>query len=136
VSLKGIAVTTENQTEGLENLKIDTQNLYREEMLTDLKSGSIRQLIPVTLDGKNDTSRRLIFVGQTQVMTQMGPLPVQGPIEARTLKEAIEKFPEAIQAAIETMVEEAREAQRQEASRIVVPGAEATSKILTGPDIK
>lgn len=129
-------MTTENQNEVLENLKIDSKNLYREETLTDLKAGSIRQLIPITLDGKNDTSRRLIFVGQTQLMTQMGPLPVQGRIEARTLSEAIEKFPEAIQVAIEAMMEEAREAQRQEASKIVVPGAQATSQILTGPDLK
>ena len=129
-------MATDNQNDLTEQLNLDTNNLYREEILSDLKAGSIRQLIPVTLDGKNDTSRRLIFYGQTQVMTQMGPLPVQGPIEARTLKEAIEKFPEAIQAAIEAMVEEAREAQRQEASRIVAPSAAATSKIITGPDMK
>ena len=129
-------MTTENQTNLSEELQIDARNLYREETLTDLKAGSIRQLIPVTLEGKNDTSRRLIFVGQTQIMTQMGPLPVQGRIEARSLSEAIEKFPEAIQSAIEALMDEAREAQRQEASRIVVPGAEATSKILTGPELK
>jgi hypothetical protein len=129
-------VTTENHTDISETLRIDSHNLYREETLTDLKAGSIRQLIPVTLDGKNDTSRRLIFVGQTQIMTQVGPLPVQARIDARTLREAIEKFPEAIQSAIEALMDEAREAQRQEMSRIVVPGAEATSKILSGPDLK
>jgi hypothetical protein len=129
-------VTTENHTDISETLRIDSHNLYREETLTDLKAGSIRQLIPVTLDGKNDTSRRLIFVGQTQIMTQVGPLPVQARIDARTLREAIEKFHEAIQSAIEALMDEAREAQRQEMSRIVVPGAEATSKILSGPDLK
>jgi hypothetical protein len=129
-------VTTDNQTDLSEHLRIDKSNLYLDETLTDLKAGSIRRLTPVTLDGKNDTSRRLIFVGQTQLMTQMGPLPVQGRIDARTLNEAIEKFPEAIQAAVEEMMEDAREAQRQEASRIVVPGAHATSKILTGPNLK
>lgn len=129
-------MTTENHNDISESLRIDTHNLYREETLTDLKAGSIRQLTPVTLDGKNDTSRRLIFVGQTQIMTQVGPLPVQARIDARTLREAIEKFPEAIQSAIEALMDEAREAQRQEMSRIVVPGAEATSKILSGPDLK
>jgi hypothetical protein len=129
-------VSTDNLNDLSEHLQIDKSSLYREETLTDLKAGSIRQLIPVTLEGKNDTSRRLIFVGQTQIMTQMGPLPVQGRIEARSLSEAIEKFPEAIQSAIEALMDEAREAQRQEASRIVVPGAEATSKILTGPELK
>ncbi len=63
-------------------------------------------------------------------------MPIQGRIDARTLSEAIEKFPETIQSAIEAMMDEAREAQRQEASRIVVPGAQATSQILTGPDLK
>ena len=37
-------------------------------------------------------------------------------------KEAFEKFPEAINVAVERMIEEAKEMQRQEASRIVVPG--------------
>ncbi len=125
-------MTTESNNDIAEDLRIDSRNLYREETVTDLKVGSIRQLTPVTLDGKNDTSRRLIFVGQTQIMTQVGPLPVQARIDARTLREAIDKFPEAIRSAIEALMDEARELQRQEMSRIVVPGAEATSKILTG----
>ena len=45
------------------------------------------------------------------------------------LDEAIEKFPEAINQAVERLVEEAREMQRQEASRIVVPGQSVGSKI-------
>ena len=38
------------------------------------------------------------------------------------LDEAIAQFPEAINQAVERLIEEARELQRQEASRIVVPG--------------
>ena len=49
-------------------------------------------------------------------MSQMGPLPVNCAIEATDLEEAIQKFPEAIAQAIERMVEEAKELQRQEAS--------------------
>ena len=45
------------------------------------------------------------------------------------LDEAIEKFPEAVNAAVERMVEQAREMQRQEASRIVVPGQGLGPKI-------
>jgi predicted RNase H-like HicB family nuclease len=56
-------------------------------------------------------------------MSQMGPLPVNCAIEAASLEEAMQKFPEAIAEAIERMVEEAKEMQRQEASRIIVPGA-------------
>ena len=50
------------------------------------------------------------------------PLPVQAPIEAASLTEAFDKFPEAVQQAVENLIEQAREMQRQEASRIVVPG--------------
>ena len=55
-------------------------------------------------------------------LADMGLLPVSAPIEAVNLAEAIEKFPEAINQAVEKLIEEAREIQRQEASRIVLPG--------------
>jgi hypothetical protein len=42
----------------------------------------------------------------------------------------MQKFPEAIGQAIERMIEEAKELQRQESSRIIAPGAgSAGSKI-------
>ena len=50
------------------------------------------------------------------------PLPVQTQIEAASIEEAAAKFPEAIREAVERLMEEAREIQRREASRIVVPG--------------
>jgi hypothetical protein len=52
-------------------------------------------------------------------MSAAGPLPVQCPIEATTLEEAARMFPDAIRQAVERLVEEAREIQRREASRIV-----------------
>ncbi|RLE22741.1 MAG: hypothetical protein DRJ65_13255, partial [Acidobacteria bacterium] len=76
--------------------------------------------------------RPMMFFAQAQIMSQMGPLPVSGKIEATTLKEAVENYPQAVQTGIEALMEEAREMQRQEASKIVMPGAETTSKIL-GP---
>jgi hypothetical protein len=66
------------------------------------------------------------------MMSQVGPLPVQTRIEAENLAAAIERFPAAIQTAVEAMIEEVKEHQRKEMSRIVVPGADTTSKIL-GP---
>ena len=42
-------------------------------------------------------------------------------IEGKTLSEALENFPAAIKAALEEMMEQAREMQRREASRIIVP---------------
>lgn len=112
-----------DEPQNLRDLRIDGQNLYREELFTDLRVGSIRRLLPVREDGSADESREVLFMGQTHVLSEAGPLPVQCRIEARTLAEAIEKFPDAIQHAVERMIEEAREFQRREASRIIVPNA-------------
>lgn len=118
--------------QALSEIKLDSANLYREEIFTDLRIGSIKQLTPVTADGERDLSRPLVFMGETQLMSQVGPLPVQAKIEADNLQAAIERFPAAIQVAVEAMIEEVKELQRKEMSRIVVPGAETTSKII-GP---
>ena len=106
----------------LTEIRVDRDNLYREEVYTDLKIASIRVLTPVGTDGQIDTSRPVLYTGETQLMSQMGPVPVHAPIEASNLDEAIEKFPAAVNQAIEKLMEEAREIQRREASRIVVPG--------------
>jgi hypothetical protein len=116
----------------VDDIRLDAGNLYREESFTDLKVGSIRRLVPVTTDGNLDPSRPVRFLGQTQLMSQLGPLPVQCAIEATTLAEAIERFPKAIKLAVDELVAEAREMQRREMSRIVAPSAQVTSKILTG----
>ncbi len=121
---------TEPNVQALAEIKMDVANLYREEVFTDLRVGSIKQLTPVTVDGSRDPGRPMIFVGETQLMSQMGPLPVQARIEVATLKEAIAAFPAAIQAAVEVMIDEVKELQRREMSRIVVPGVETASKIF------
>lgn len=113
----------------LEEIEVDRDNLYLEEVFTDLKIATIRRLSPVKSDGSPDASRPTLFQGQTQLMSQMGPLPVSCPIEATSLDEAMDRFPEAIAEAIERMIEEARELQRQDASRIIVPGAAPLGKI-------
>ena len=116
----------------LSEIKLDDKSLYREEVFTDLRVGTLKQLTPVTSDGSRDMGRPMTYVGETQLMSQVGPLPVQAPIEADNLQEAIERFPAAIQRAVEAMISEVKELQRKEMSRIVAPGAEATSKII-GP---
>ena len=120
------------QTQALSEIKLDEKNLYREEVYTDLRVGSLKQLTPVTTDGDRDLGRPMVYVGETQLMSQVGPVPVQTKIEAKDLKAAIDRFPAAIQTAVEAMIEEVKEMQRKEMSRIVVPGADATSKIV-GP---
>jgi hypothetical protein len=109
---------------GLDTLTIDTTNLFREESITDTQSANIKQLIPINLDGKEDSSRERQFVGDTTLMTQMGPIPVQFPIPAKNLQEAFTMFPEGVQGAVEKLQERAQDMAREEASRIVVPGQE------------
>jgi hypothetical protein len=120
------------QAQALSEITFDAKNLYREEIFTDLKVGSLKQLTPMTADGERDLSRPVIFMGETQLMSQLGPLPVQVRIDADSLSEAIKAYPEAIKVAVEAMIDEVKELQRKEMSRIVVPGAETTSKIV-GP---
>lgn len=107
--------------QGLDQIQVDTDNLYREESFTDLKVASIRKLVPIKVDGSDDDSRPAIFTGSAHIMSQMGPVPVNTQIEAASLEEALQKFPDAIKDAIDRMIEEAKEIQRQESSRIVVP---------------
>ncbi len=102
-------------------IKVDMANLYREETYSDLRVATIRQLVPVKPDGSPDPTRQPLFFGQAQMMTQAGPIPVETPLEAKTLQEALDKYPDAIREAVADVVEQVRELQRQAASRIVVP---------------
>ena len=120
--------TDQNQNE---ELVFDKNNLYMEKTYTDLKTGSIKQLTPVKADGSKDESRTPMFMGQTQMMSPSGPLPIQCMIEANNFDEAAEKFPEAINATVERIIEEAKKAKQEEASRIVVPGQDTGNKIIT-----
>lgn len=110
-------------------IKINQQNLYREEAFTDMRVATVRQMIPVKPNGDPDRNRKILFFGQTQLITEHGPLPIQFPIEAKNLHEALEKFPEFMEKFVAKMVEEAKEMQREEQSRIIVPGA-GESKII------
>lgn len=115
-------MSDEEAHQGLDEIRVETGNLYREEVYTDLRIATIRKLVPVHADGSPDPSREALFSGQTNLMSQAGPLPVECPIDASSLEEAAAKFPEAIKDAVDRLVEEAREMRRREASRIVVPG--------------
>ena len=105
----------------VDNFSVDTTSLFREETYSDLRSASIRVLHPVKTDGSVDTSRSTRYIGDTTLMTQVGPIPVQFEIEATNLQQAFEQFPEGVSEAIERLNERAKEMAREEASRIVVP---------------
>jgi hypothetical protein len=104
-------------------ISVDTDNLHREEVFTDLHAASIRRLTPVKADGSADSGRDVLYIGETNLMTQMGPLPVQFPIEAKSLGDAFNQFAEGVKGAVERLNERAKEMVREESSRIVVPGA-------------
>jgi len=109
-------------TPGPEQMTVDTNNLYREETFTDLKVASLRRLTPIKLDGSADPSRKVIILGQTHVMTRAGPVPLDFELDAETLEDAARKFPQAVQAAVTEMIDEARRMQREQASSLIVPG--------------
>ena len=105
----------------LPDVKIDPTSLYREEVFTDRRAGTIRKLQPVTATGADDNTRHVLFSGQTQLLTPAGVLPLAFELEVDTLEAAIEKFPEGVKNALEQAIDEAREMRREQASRIVVP---------------
>jgi len=107
--------------QSLENIKIDGSNLWKEENYTDLKVGSIRVLTPIKIDGSPDESRKATFSATTNVMTPGGALPISGEIDATTLEEAIEKFPDAINSAVKKLQEDMVKYQQEQASKIVTP---------------
>lgn len=110
-----------DQPEKISDVKMDAENLYREESYTDLKTGGIRKLVPINLDGSDDSTRAPIFSGHTQIMSPHGPIPIQGTIEVATLQEAVAAFPTAMEEAMNRMVEEAQKLQREQANKIVTP---------------
>ena len=61
---------------------MDAKSLYREEIYTDRKMGTLRVMLPVTASGDPDKARPTLYLGEAQLMTNMGPLPISFEIEA------------------------------------------------------
>ena len=102
---------------------MDSTQIYLEETFTDRKVGTIRRLTPVTADGSTDAARPVIFVGQAQVMTPMGAIPISFELEAVSLNAAIEKFGAAAEQAVHQTMRELQEMRREQASSLVIPDA-------------
>ena len=83
-------------------MHMDPDALYREEVFTDQKIGTIRRLTPVDTGGSEDPARPVLYIGQAQLLTPMGTIPLAFEIEAASLAE---------------------EARREAASSIVLPQA-------------
>ena len=109
------------QEHALPEIQVDREGLYREDMYTDRKAGTIRRLTPVNAEGAPDGTRAVLYSGQTQLLTPGGVLPLSFDIDANSLSEAVARFPAAVHVALEQAIEEAREFRREASSRIVVP---------------
>jgi hypothetical protein len=102
---------------------MDSTQIYREDTFTDRKVGTIRRLTPVAADGSADAARPVLYVGQAQVMTPMGAVPISFELEAATLDAAIEKFGAAAESAVQQTMRELQEMRREQASSLVIPDA-------------
>ena len=109
------------KSETINDIKVDPNSLFLEEVFTDRRIGTIRRLTPVKENGQPDTAKTVLYIGETQVMTPAGALPIGFEIAAGSLKEAAEKFGELARDAIERTVKELQELRRQQASSIVIP---------------
>jgi hypothetical protein len=63
----------------------------------------------------------VLYVGETQLLTTGGLLPVVFEIEARSLSEAVDRFSDGAEAAIERTRREIEQLRREAASQIIVP---------------
>jgi hypothetical protein len=102
---------------------MDSTQIYREDTFTDRRVGTIRRLTPVTADGSPDGARPVIYVGQAQVMTPMGAVPISFELESTTLDGAIAKFGAAAEQAVQQTMRELQEIRREQASSLVIPDA-------------
>ena len=109
-----------NERRGMDP-SMDPAALYLEEVFTDRRVGTIRRLTPVKPDATTDVGRPVLYVGETQVMTQVGTLPIAFEIPASTLEGAAQQFGPLAKEAIERTMKELQELRRQAASSIVVP---------------
>ena len=100
---------------------MDPTTLYREEMITDRKVCTLRVLTPIKTDGTTDAARPVLYMGEAQILTGAGPLPIGFEIEAKSLSDAVEMFGAAAKEAIERTVRDLQDMRRQAASSIVVP---------------
>jgi hypothetical protein len=100
---------------------IDPAALYLEEVFTDRRVGTIRRMTPVKGDGVRDPAREITYVGETQVMSTVGALPIVFEIEATSLEDAATQFGPLAKVAIERTVRELQDLRRQAASSIVIP---------------
>ena len=110
------------------DFQVDRTHLYREETITDLKIANIQKLTPIQPDGSNDPSRETVFVGNTQLGTPHGPVPIQARLKATSLEPAMDEFPQAMEAETRKVIQQFKkmeaEHKKSNDSRIIIPGVQ------------
>ena len=101
--------------------RFDADSLYREDLYSDRKVGTIRQLTPVKPDGAVDPKRPMQFIGQISILTPMGTLPITFELDGPDLAAAIAQFADAAKVAMEDAMRELQQLRREAASSIIVP---------------
>ena len=89
-------------------LRMDPSSLYREETFTDRRVGVIRVMTPVKTDGAIDLGRKILYVGEAQLLSPVGALPITFEIDATSLGDAAEKFADGAKVAVERVDMEVR----------------------------
>jgi hypothetical protein len=107
------------------DIAMDSGNLYREETFTDRRVGTLQVLTPVTITGATDATRPVLYVGQTQIITPAGALPLSFEVQAKSLEDAVAQFGEHAKQALERTMRRLEELRREQASSIIVPGSGA-----------
>ena len=105
------------------DVQMEANSLYREETFTDRRVGTLQILTPVNSDGTTDSTRQAVYVGQTQILTPAGALPLNFELEASSLQEAVEKFGDEAKSALSDAMQRLDEMRREAASSIIVPGS-------------
>ena len=105
------------------DIAMDSKGLYREETFTDRRVGTLQRLTPISPSGDTDTARPVLYVGQTQVLTPAGALPLSFEVTASSLDDAVAKFGEGAKLALARTMRRLEELRREQASSIIVPGA-------------
>jgi hypothetical protein len=101
--------------------QMDSSDLWREEVFTDRKIGTIRRLTPVKPDGSSDPARKTIFIGEASLDTPAGALPLNFEIPADTLESAAAAYGSAVQKAVEEAMQALQEMRRRASSSLVLP---------------
>ena len=112
---------------------MDAKSLYREEIYTDRKMGTLRVMLPVTASGEPDSGAPDALPRRSAADDQHGPAADQlrhrGGARSPTRSRS---YGEAAKVGVEQALRELQEMRRQASSSLVIPPAGAASALTGG----